>query len=305
MLRFISSRLLQAIPVLFVIYAITFFMIRLAPGSPFSAERKVAPHILERQMEYYGYNDPLHIQFLNTLGRHLSLDLPPLTSHPGLKASDIIAQSFPVSLELGFYALLIAIAIGAPAGILAAARKNTALDYLPMSLSMAGICIPTFVIGPLLVIVFGIWLQWANVTGWSSLSDKALPSLTLGLYYAAYVARIARGGMLETLGADYLRTARAKGVSELRAVLVHALRGGILPLVSFLGPTLAGLVTGSFVVETIFQVPGLGRHFVLAAINRDLSLILSTTLFYAALILLANLVVDVVQALLDPKLRYE
>ncbi len=295
---------MQAVPVLFVIYAITFFMIRLAPGSPFSSERKVPAHVLEAQMAYYGYSEPLHVQFFNTLARHVTLDLPPLTSHPGLTSADIIAQAFPVSLELGLYAMLIALTLGVPAGIVAAARRNTPFDYVPMSISMVGICIPTFVVGPLLVLVFGIWLQLTNVTGWSSLADKTLPSLTLGFYYAAYVARITRGGMLETLSADYVRTARAKGASDFRAVMVHALRGGILPLISFLGPTLAGLVTGSFVVETIFQVPGLGRHFVLAAINRDLSLILSTTLFYAALIIFANLVVDTAQVLLNPKLRF-
>lgn len=305
MLTFIIKRLGQAIPVLLAIYTITFFMIRLAPGGPFSDERKVAEHILERQMEYYGYNDPLPVQYVRTLVQHIKLDLPPLTSHIGLTAADIISESFPVSLELGLWAMAIALMLGVPAGVIAASRQNTWLDYTPMSLAMTGICLPTFVVGPILALIFGIWLRWTSVAGWAGPVDRILPALTLGLYYAAYIARLTRGGMLEILSSDFVRTARAKGASEFRAVVVHALRGGILPVISFLGPTLAGLVTGSFVVETIFQVPGLGRHFVLAAVNRDHSLILSTVLFYASLIMLANLAVDVLQVLLNPKLRYK
>ncbi len=304
MLPFILRRFAQAIPVLLAIYTITFFMIRLAPGSPFSDERKVADHIIEAQQAYYGYDQPLLVQYFTTLWQHIRLDLPPLTSHVGLTSADIISESFPVSLELGLWAMTIALALGVPAGILAAARQNTWLDYTPMSLAMTGICLPTFVVGPILALVFGIWLQWTSVAGWLGPVDRILPSLTLGLYYAAYIARLIRAGMLEILSSDFIRTARAKGASELRAILVHALRGGILPVVSFLGPTLAGLVTGSFVVETIFQVPGLGRHFVLAALNRDHALIMSTVLFYASLIMLANLVVDALQILLNPKLRY-
>ncbi|MDQ8203012.1 ABC transporter permease [Pelagicoccus sp. SDUM812003] len=303
MLRFILIRLGQAIPVLLAIYTITFFMVRLSPGSPFSEERKVAAHIIENQKAYYGYDQPVHIQYFTTLFRHLKLDLPPLTSHPGLTSADIISEAFPVSLELAAWAILIALLFGIPAGVLAAARQNTALDYAPMSLAMIGICLPTFVIGPILALVFGIWLQWTSISGWSSVQDRILPSLTLGLFYAAYIARLTRGGMLEILSSDFVRTARAKGASEFRAVVVHALRGGILPVVSFLGPTLAGLITGSFVVETIFQVSGLGRHFVQAAFNQDQSLILSTVLFYATLIMLANLAVDVLQVLLNPRLR--
>lgn len=305
MLRFILNRLGQAIPILFAIYAITFFMIRAAPGGPFSQERKVAPHILEQQMEYYGFNDPLYVQFFRTLWQHISFDFPPLTSYPGLTSKEIIADTFPVSLQLGLLAMIVALGIGLPIGILAAAKKNTALDYTPMSLAMVGICLPTFVIGPLLALVFGVWLGWLNVSGWFSFSDRILPACTLGLFYAAYIARLTRGGMLETLNMDYVRSARAKGASEPRVVLVHALRGGIMPVVSFFGPALAGLISGSFVVETIFQVPGLGRHFIQAALSRDHSLILSTVLFYAALIIIANMIVDIVQILLNPKLRYQ
>ncbi len=280
-------------------------MVRAAPGGPFSQERKVAPHIIEQQMEYYGFNDPIHVQFFRTLWQHITFDFPPLTSYPGLTSKDIIADTFPVSLQLGLLAMIVALSISLPIGILAAARKNTVLDYAPMSMAMVGICLPTFVIGPLLALLFGVWLGWLNISGWFSVYDRILPACTLGLFYAAYIARLTRGGMLETLNMDYIRSARAKGASERRVVLVHALRGGIMPVVSFFGPALAGLISGSFVVETIFQVPGLGRHFIQAALSRDHSLILSTVLFYAALIIVANMIVDIVQILLNPKLRYQ
>tara|TARA_B100000212_G_scaffold280965_2_gene220889 strand:- start:4552 stop:5469 length:918 start_codon:yes stop_codon:yes gene_type:complete len=304
MLRFILIRLGQAIPILLAIYTITFFMVLAAPGGPFTQERKVAPHILEQQMEYYGFNDPLPIQFFRTLWQHITFEFPPLTSYPGLTSKDIIVDTFPVSLELGLLAMIVALAIGLPVGILAAAKKNSILDYAPMSLAMVGICLPTFVIGPLLSLVFGVWLGWLNISGWFSFADRILPACTLGLFYAAYIARLTRGGMLETLNMDYIRSARAKGAPEFKVVIVHALRGGIMPVVSFFGPALAGLISGSFVVETIFQVPGLGRHFIQAALSRDHSLILSTVLFYAALIIVANMIVDIVQILLNPKLRY-
>ncbi len=304
MLRFILIRLGQAIPILLAIYTITFFMVRAAPGGPFSQERKVAPHILEQQMEYYGFNDPTYIQYFRTLWQHISFDFPPLTSYPGLTSKDIIQDTFPISLELGLLAMFVSLAIGLPVGILASAKKNSLLDYAPMSFSMIGICLPTFVIGPLLALLFGVWLGWLNISGWFSWSDRILPALTLGLFYAAYIARLTRGGMLEALNMDYIRSARAKGASETTVVLVHALRGGIMPVISFFGPALAGLISGSFVVETIFQVPGLGRHFIQAALSRDHSLILSTVLFYAALIIIANMIVDIVQVMLNPKLRY-
>ena len=278
-------------------------MVRAAPGGPFSQERKVAPHILEQQMEYYGFNDPVYVQYFRALKQHLTLDFPPLTSHPGLSAGDIISESFPVSLELGLWAIIVALGIGVPTGVIAATRQNTLLDYTPMSMAMLGICLPTFVIGPVLALIFGVWFGWFRVSGWFNLEDRFLPALTLGLFYAAYIARLTRAGMLDVLGLDYIRTARAKGVSETSVVLKHALRGGVMPVISFLGPAIAGLISGSFVVEMIFQIPGLGRHFVQAALARDHSLVLSTVLFYATLIIAANLSVDVIQILLNPKLR--
>ncbi len=305
MIRFILNRLLQTIPVLLVIATMTFFMLKLAPGGPFSAEKKFSPEVLRSLEAHYGLDKDLDQQYLDYLGKLLHGDLGPSFKYPGRSVNELIAQGFPVSLELGIYAIGIALVLGVTAGLIASLRPNSPTDYVPMSLAMAGICLPTFVLGPLLILVFGHWLDWFNVAGWYTPADRVLPSLTLGLYYAAYMARLTRGGMLEVLNHDYIRTARAKGASEQRVIFRHSLRGGLLPVVSFLGPAIAGLVSGSFIVETIFSVPGLGRFFVMSAFNRDYTLVLGTVLFYATLIILLNLVVDIVQVWLNPKLRFE
>ena len=204
---------------------------------------------------------------------------------------------------MGIYALMVSMAIGLIAGVIAATRPNSFWDYIPMSTAMAGICIPNFVLGPLLVLVFSIWLGWLPVSGWDEPSSKILPSITLGAAYAAYIARLSRGGMLEIMSQDFIRTARAKGLSEFRVVVKHGLKGGLQPVVSFMGPAAAGLLSGSFVVERIFDIPGLGHFFVRGAFARDYTLITGTVLFYAILIVCFNLVVDVAQAWLDPRLR--
>ena len=305
MLRFILRRLAQTIPVLLVIYTLTFFMLRLAPGGPFSRERNVTPEVLRTLNERYGMDKPLWQQYFVELGKACKGDLGTSFKIPGQTVNELIAQGFPVSLELGAYALAIALTIGMIAGVIAALRRNTALDYGPMSLAMAGICLPTFVMGPLLVLAFALTLHWFDATGWDTLSNRVLPALTLGLYYSAYVARLTRGGMLEILNQDFIRTARAKGASEIRILFKHSLKGGLLPVVSFLGPAAAGLITGSFVVETIFAIPGLGQFFVKSALNRDYTLVLGTVVFYAVLIVMFNLLVDILQALLNPKVRLE
>jgi oligopeptide transport system permease protein len=305
MLRFIVKRILQTIPVLFVLITLTFFMIRLAPGGPFSAERNVPPEVLRNLEAHYGLDKPLLHQYFDYLGKIVRGDLGPSFKHPTRTVNELIAESFPVSLELGFYSLLVALAIGLVAGIIAALRPNTATDYVPMSLAMLGICLPTFVLGPILILIFGLYLGWFNASGWFNPSDRVLPALTLGGAYAAYVARLTRGGMLEVLSQDFIRTARAKGASTSRIVLRHALKGGLLPVIAFLGPATAGLITGSFVVETIFQIPGLGQFFVRAALNRDYTLVLGTVLFYATVIIFLNLLVDVIQVWINPKLRFE
>ena len=286
MARFLARRFIQSLFLLLGVTLITFVIVHLAPGGPFSAEKKVNPEVLKSLEKHYGLNKSLPAQYLDYLGKLLHGDLGPSFKYANRSVNELIAQGFPVSLELGSYAILIATVLGVSAGLMASLRANSPSDYVPMSLAMAGICLPTFVLGPLLILIFGHWLDWFNVAGWYSPADRVLPSLTLGLYYAAYMARLTRGGMLEVLSQDYVRTARAKGASEVRVVFHHALRGGLLPVVSFLGPAIAGLVTGSFIVETIFSVPGLGRFFVMSAFNRDYTLVLGTVLFYATLIIL-------------------
>ena len=305
MTRFIVNRLVEIVPVLFIIVTLVFFMIRLAPGGPFDTEKSAPPEVLENLEAYYHLDLPLHRQYLMYLGRLVHGDLGPSFKNSNFSVNELIALGFPVSLELGLYALGVALAIGLASGISASLKPNSARDYVPMSLAMAGICIPNFVLGPLLVLVFALWLGWLPAAGWDGPLHKILPALTLGAAYAAYVARLTRGSMLEVLSQDFIRTARAKGLSEARVVLRHALRGGIQPVVSFLGPATAGLLSGSFVIETIFQIPGLGRLFVQAAFNRDYTMILGTVLFYASLILVFNLAVDVIEAFLDPRIREE
>lgn len=305
MIRFVIRRLAEIVPVLFIIVTLVFFMIRLAPGGPFDTEKSVPPEVRENLESYYHLDLPLHRQYLMYLGQLFHGDLGPSFKNSNFSVNELIALGFPVSLELGLYALAVALVIGLASGISASLKPNSARDYVPMSLAMAGICIPNFVLGPLLVLVFALWLGWLPASGWDGPLYKILPALTLGAAYAAYVARLTRGSMLEILSQDFIRTARAKGLSEARVVLRHALRGGIQPVVSFLGPAAAGLLSGSFVIETIFQIPGLGRFFVQAAFNRDYTMILGTVLFYASLILVFNLAVDVIEAFLDPRIREE
>jgi oligopeptide transport system permease protein len=304
-LRFIARRLLETVPVLLIIVTATFFMIRFVPGGPFTSEKAVAPEVLRNLERAYHLDQPLWRQYTTYLGNVLRGDLGPSFKYPNRTVNEIIADKLPVSLELGGLALVIALGLGLPLGVLAAARRNTWLDYLASTTAMLGVCVPTFVLGPILVLLLAIHLHWFNASGWYGPADRVLPALTLGCVYAAYIARLTRGGMLEVLGQDYIRTARAKGVGELGIVLRHALRGGILPVVAFLGPATAGILSGSFVIETIFQVPGLGREFVNSAFNRDYTVILGTVLLYATMIVLLNLVVDLVQVWLNPRLKFE
>jgi len=303
--KFVILRLIQGIFVLLAIYAVTFFLVAATPGSPFSSERAIRPEILAQIEAFYGYDKPVGERFLTSLNNVLRGEFGPSAVYANRTVTEIIAESFPVSLKLGSISLLVALLLGVPAGILAAVKKNTWLDYLPMSTAMAGICLPTFVMGPLLALVFGLILQLLPVAGWFGPEFVILPAATLGLYYAAYFARLTRGGMLEMLNQDFVRTARAKGVPEATIVWKHCLKGGLIPAITFLGPALAGIISGSFVVETIFQVPGLGQWFVRGALNRDDFLILGLTILFAALIVIMNLIVDILQVMLNPRLKYE
>jgi len=305
MFRFVVRRLLQTIPVLFVIITATFFMVRFVPGGPFTGEKAIPPEIMKNLEAHYGLDQPLWKQYLTYLGSIARGDLGPSFKYPNRTVNEIIGDKLPVSLELGGLALGIALVLGLTLGVIAAIRRNTWLDYTASSVGLLGICVPTFVLGPVLVLIFAIHLGRFNASGWDEPADRVLPALTLGFVYAAYIMRLTRGGMLEVLNQDYIRTARAKGASEFRVVFRHALRGGLLPVVAFLGPGIAGILTGSFVIETIFQIPGLGREFVNSAFNRDYTLVLGTVILYATLIVVCNLVVDVVQVWLNPRLKFE
>lgn len=304
MWRFIASRLLQAVPVLITVVTLTFFLVRFAPGGPFDGEKTVLPEVKRALEAQYRLDQPLWSQYLSYWGDLLHGDFGPSFRYPGRSVNELIAAGLPATTELAFYALLVAVVVGMGAGLGAALRPNSWRDYLPMALAMIGICMPTLLLGPLLVLVFGIELEWLPVSGWGDLpGDKILPSLTLGAAYAAYVARLTRGGMLEVLSQDYIRTARAKGLPEAVIIGKHALRGGVIPVVAFLGPAFAGLLCGSFVVETVFQIPGLGRLFVQAAFNRDYTMILGSTVFFAVLIVVFNLASDLLAAWLNPRVR--
>jgi oligopeptide transport system permease protein len=304
MIRFIIRRiLLEAIPSLIVIATMTFFLIRLAPGGPFSTEKNISPEVLSQLNSYYGLDKPLFTQYLNYMVNIVTVDFGPSFKYPGRTVTELITESFPVSVELGVYALCIALFFGISAGLIAASKPSSLRDYLTMSISMGGICIPTFVMGPLLVLFFSLTLGWLPVSGWNTFADRILPSITLGMVYIAYIARLTRGGLLDTMVQDFIRTARAKGLPERIVLVRHALRGAMLPVLSFLGPAAAGLITGSFVVETIFSIPGLGRFFVTAAFNRDYTMIMGTVVFYAFIMILFNTIIDILSAFLNPRLR--
>jgi oligopeptide transport system permease protein len=306
MLRFTLSRLLQAIPVLLVVISVTFMLIHSAPGGPFSAEKAVPPEVARALEAQYNLDQPLWQQYISYLGDVIQGDFGPSFKYSGRTVNELIAAGLPVTAELALYAMLVALIIGISAGVFAAIRPNTMQDYLPMSAAMLGICMPSFLLGPILILVFGIQLEWLPISGWGDIpGDKILPAITLGTGYAAYIARLSRGGMLEVLSQDYIRTARAKGLSERLIICKHALRGGLIPVIAFLGPAFAGLLGGSFVVETIFQIPGLGRFYVTSAFNRDYTMILGMTIFFAGLIIVFNLISDMLALWLNPKLRQQ
>ena len=308
MIKIIVGRLLQLVPVLWILLTLTFFLSKVVPGGPFSAERQATPEVIAKLNDYYGLDKPLWQQYLSYLSRVVRFDFGPSYTYQTDSVNEVIARAFPVSLQIGCLAFCIALALGVTAGVIAAVNKNKLWDYLPMSLAMAGICVPTFVMGPILALTFGLGLKLAPVSGWYGLNyvpfhPMVMPALTLGLFYAAYIARLTRGGMLEVLNQDFIRTARAKGVPDRQIVFKHAMRGGLLPIVAFLGPTFAGLISGSFVVEKVFNVPGLGQEFIKSVFNRDYPLILGTVVFFGVLIVIFNLVSDVLQALMDPRTR--
>jgi len=302
-LGYILRRVTGFFPVLFVIVSLSFFMMRLAPGGPFDQERALPEQVRANIEARYHLDEPLWRQYLRYLGDVAQGDLGPSFRYPDRSVNELLNLGFPVSLTLGLCALGVALTLGGTAGVLAGLRRNGLVDYLTMSFALGGVSVPNFVLGPILMLIFALGLGWLPVAGWGSWRHLILPSITLGTFYAAYVARLTRAGMLEVIGQDFIRTARAKGLREATVVLRHALPGAILPVVTYLGPASAAVLTGSVVVETIFSIPGIGRYFVSSALNRDYTMVLGTGVFYSVLLLLFNLIVDVLYAYLDPRVQ--
>jgi len=302
MLKSIIQRLAQGVVVVFCLLSITFVIIRMLPGDAFTSEKKLPPHIEQRNKELYKLDKSLPVQFGAYLKGLAQGDMGySITRQQPVKK--IIQHSFPASLVLGVSSMIIAIVIGIPAGIIAALRKNSNIDYITMIIAMFGISIPTFVIGPLIAGQIATRIPLLKVAGWGDPLDWLLPAITLGVGTGAYLARITRGGMLEVLNQDYIRTARAKGVGQLAIIIKHAIRGGIIPAIAFVGPAFAALLTGSFVVETIFQVPGMGQHFVTATRDRDPFLLQGVVILFGSLIVIANLAADLILVFLNPRLK--
>lgn len=307
MLIYVLRRLAGAVPTLFVIVTIAFFMIRIAPGGPFSLERPLDPDIVENLKRAYNLDKPLYAQYFQYLGSLLHGDLGPSFTRRGFTVNDLFRVGLPVSMRIGGSAILIALLLGTALGALAALKQNSWADTLVVGAATFGSTIPTFVIAPLLSLVFGVWMGWLPAGGWGdgSLRNMVLPVTTLALPQVAIVARLTRGATIEALRSNHVRTARAYGLPARTVLVVHTLRAAILPVVSYLGPTAAALVTGSVVVETIFGIPGIGRYFVQGALGRDYTLVMGTVVVVAVFTVLFNLVVDVLYALLDPRVRYD
>lgn len=299
----IARRVLLMIPTLWAIGTLTFFMMRLAPGGPFVAERDI-PEAARVQLEKkYGLDQPLHIQYFKFLGNLVRLDFGPSYRFPQQQVTDIIRESFPVSLELGAWSLLLAMLVGIPIGVLAAVKQNGPMDYTAMGLALIGVSIPNFVLGPLLVLGLALTVYWLPPALWTGPESRVLPVITLSAIYVAYIARLTRAGMLEVLRQDFIRTALAKGLPNRVVVLKHALKLGVLPVVSFLGPAAARIVMGSIVIETIFAIPGLGPHLIQGAFNRDYTVVMGIVVFYALFLMVLNLLVDIAYTQIDPRVE--
>ncbi len=290
---------------LWIVYTISFFLMRAVPGGPFDSERKLAPEIEANIRARYNLDQPLATQYFQHLGRTLQLDFGPSYKLKDFTVGEVIAQGFPVSASLGIFALTFAITLGLTAGIISALHRQTWLDTAFMAMATLGIAVPNFVLASLSIVVFVFILNWLPAAGWGTLQQIILPALCLGAPFAAYIARLTRTGMLDVLSQDYIRTAYSKGLSSRRVVLRHALRGAILPVVSYLGPATAGILTGSLVLERIFALPGMGSHFIDAATQRDYTLAMGMVLVYTTLLYTMNLLVDLSYAVIDPRVKLD
>ncbi len=304
MLRFVGRRLWEGGVTLAVLVTLTFFIMRLAPGGPFSRNRKISPEVQANIEAAFHLDEPLWQQFGRYVWGLLHLDFGPSLKHRDYSVGDLIASGLPYSLTIGFWAVVIATLVGVALGLAGALRRNTATDYIAGTVGVVGIAIPIFVIGPLAQLFFALKLDWLPVggsdQGWRSL---VLPVIVLSLPNIAYISRLTRTSMIEVMRENYVRTARAKGIGARRAIVGHALKGALLPVVAYLGPATAAIITGSILIETIFAVPGIGRHFVDAALNRDYPLVMGITLLYGGLLILFNIATDLLRGWLDPKVR--
>lgn len=305
MLSFIIRRLLLVIPMALLVVTVTWSLVRLAPGSFYSGEKTLPPAIEENIKKKYGLDKPWYEQYGLMMWNIIRLDFGDSLKYPDRNVNQIIRDHFPYSATIGLLAYLLALILGLTAGIVAALKQNSAFDYGSMAFAMLGLSVPNFVLGPILVLVFSLWLFVFPPARWGGISAIVLPVITLSMIYAAYIARLTRAGMLEVMRSDYIRTARAKGLSEKTVLLKHGLRGGIIPVVSFTGPALASLLAGTVVVEKVFAIPGLGNIFIQSVLNRDEPLILGIVAFLSILIMLFNLAVDISYGFLDPRIRYE
>ncbi|MCL6270903.1 oligopeptide ABC transporter permease OppB [Sansalvadorimonas sp. 2012CJ34-2] len=307
MLKFIIKRLAVAVPTLLVLITISFFLMQAAPGSPFTGERNLPPEILKNIEAKYNLDKPVWQQYFLYLGNLAKGDLGPSFKYRDYTVNDLLEQSFPVSLKIGAIAFIFTVIIGVSIGTIAALKQNTILDYIIMALAMTGVVLPSFVIAPLLVMIFSITLQWLPAGGWNEGTWEylILPVTAMAIMYMASIARIQRSSMIEVLNSNYIRTARAKGLPWRTIILRHSLRPSLLPVVSYLGPAFVGIITGSVVVETVFGLPGIGQHFVNGALNRDYSLVLGLTIIIGSLTILFTAIVDILYAVIDPKIRYQ
>lgn len=307
MLRYVLSRLLSAIPTLFLIITMSFFLMRVAPGGPFDLERPLEAKVMENLNKIYNLDKSLWEQYLIYLKSVLSGDFGPSFFFRDFSINELFAQSLPISMRLGLSALVLALAVGGFLGVIAALRQNKSVDYSVMAAATLGVTIPNFVVAPILTLILGVHFGWLPVGGWNggAFVNMVLPVVTLALPQIAVVARLTRGSMIEALRSNHVRTARAYGLSGYTVVVVHALRGAVLPVVSYLGPAAAALLTGSVVIETIFGIPGIGRYFVQGALNRDYTLVMGTVVVVACFVIIFNLIVDLLYALLDPRVRFD
>ncbi|OSP53890.1 oligopeptide ABC transporter permease OppB [Pseudoruegeria sp. SK021] len=307
MFRYVLRRLLGAIPTLFLIVTGAFFLIRVAPGGPFDRERTLEPTVMANLNRVFHLDEPLWQQYFYYLGNLARGDLGPSFVYRDFSVGQLLASGLPVSMTLGGLALLLALVVGGILGCIAALRQNTGIDYAVIATATFGITVPNFVVAPLLALVFGVWLSWLPAGGWNdgNPANLVLPVIALALPQIAVVARLIRGSMIEALRSDHVRTARAYGLPTWMIVIIHALRAACLPAVSYIGPAAAGLLTGSIIIEQIFGLPGIGRYFVTGALNRDYTLVMGTVIIIAIFVVLFNLLVDVLYALLDPRVRYD